>query len=135
MLQHLRPRRRRLQRCSQTCSLSTVAFIVRWSRRRAKPGQYIASYGVALCERTANATRCCCVLSRQREIEQVKAQVNRLANLQLRQPATAAGLEPLTEEQLDLATEALGPGPKTEKLASKVFKCAWPNCALPATRR
>lgn len=90
---------------------------------------------VALCTRTAKATRCCCAHSRQREIEQVEAQVSRLAKMQLREPAVAAGLEPLTDEQLQLATDALGPGLRSEVLASKVFKCAWPPrlvCCNPA---
>ena len=51
--------------------------------------------------------------------------MNRLAKMQLRQTTPAAGLEPLTEEQLQLATDALGPGFKEEVLAARVFKGAW----------
>lgn len=124
MLPLLSPPRRRLQHCSQTRFLSVVAYAARWSRRHARPGKDPQSVCGALCALTVNAAWSCCALSRQREIEQVEAQMNRLAKMQLRQTAPAAGLEPLTEEQQQLATDALGPGPRDEVLVTRAFKCA-----------
>lgn len=62
--------------------------------------------------------------SRLREIEQLEAQAKRLAELRIA-PAAAddAGLEDLTEEQLQLVADALGPGPP-QLLATRSFKGA-----------
>ena len=45
--------------------------------------------------------------------------------MRLPPPATNAGLEPLTEEQMELATSALLHGVRSEVLAAKSFKCAF----------
>ena len=69
-------------------------------------------------------------LSLQREIKQCEATIQRFSELRMRPAPADAGLEDLTEEQLQLAADALGPGPGSQVLASKSFKGV---CRCPAS--